>query len=127
MHAVLMKRFLPLGLVMLVAACSQPVSVTADDDGGSVALTVAEELEVVLPGNPTTGYNWYVTSIDPAVLATAGEPTFEPDSTLVGAAGLVHLSSTAVGEGSTTLELAYARSFENSPPDDTYFLEVEVS
>lgn len=122
-----MKYVFLLTLAVVAVACSQAVTATADHDGGSVELDVGDELEVALPGNPSTGYNWHVGAVDAAVLERAGEPTFKPQSELVGAPGLVRLRFTAVGKGSTTLELVYQRTFEEAPPLDTYVLQVDVS
>lgn len=114
-------------LVLLVLACSTAVTATIDDDGGSVELAVGDTLELALPGNPTTGYDWHMGAVDEAVLRQVGETTFEPQSELLGAPGLVHLRFTAVGEGSTALELVYRRSFEDGSPLERFVLEVEVT
>lgn len=116
-----------LTLVALMGACSSAVTVTDSDDGGSVQLAVGDELDVALSANPSTGYDWYVTAVDRAVLEQSADPTFEAESDLAGAEGTVHLRFTAVGEGSTALELVYERSFEDAPPLDTYRIEVAVS
>lgn len=94
-----------LALVVVVGGCSGAVTVTESDDGGSVHLGVGDELDVALPGNPSTGYNWYVATVDEAVLEQSGEPTFDAESELAGAGGTIHLRFIAAGEGSTTLDL----------------------
>ncbi len=101
--------------------------VTEKDAGSTVKLSPGDRLEVVLAGNPTTGYNWRTASVDAAVLREAGPPSFQRDSDLVGSGGAVTLSFTAEAPGRTILTIVYDRTFEkNIPPLKTYELTVVV-
>lgn len=99
-----------------------------DEDAGSVVrLAPGEMLVVELDGNPSTGYNWFVESVDERVLRQEGEPEFEAERDLPGSPGIVTLRFVAVAEGSTTLALAYYRDFEPGvAPVRTYQIAVEV-
>jgi predicted secreted protein len=43
-------------LLVLLGACSSSDTLTLDDDGGQIELKNGDEIELVLPGNPSTGY-----------------------------------------------------------------------
>ncbi len=58
------------------------------DDGATIEMKVGEQVSLELEGNPTTGYSWQITAIDPAVLAPAGEPGYESSSDADGAGGV---------------------------------------
>lgn len=112
---------------LAVSACgATPVRVGADDDGGSVTLKKGAVLTVALPGNPSTGYAWQPVFVPPG-LRPDGEWTFEPDSEALGAGGTMTLSFEAVAPGTGTLELEYARAWEETAPLDTFSLKVTVT
>ncbi|MHB1340450.1 MAG: protease inhibitor I42 family protein [Coriobacteriia bacterium] len=125
-----MRRVLvALALCVVVAAVggcsSSDVVVGEDRSGDSVELAAGQVLVVELPGNPTTGYNWQVVD-PPAVLKQQGELTYEPESDLVGAAGMVTLRFEGVEAGAGALTLEYARSWESTAALETYTLDVSV-
>ncbi len=101
-------------------AGSAPVALGPADGGSSIALEVGGELTISLPANPSTGYGWVVTSINPALLAQTGDPEFSAESDLVGAGGTMtfHFEGTAAGQDS--LQLDYLRPWENVEPLETY-------
>ena len=117
-----------LGLMLVVAACSGGAALQLDSGaiGSEVTITVGETMEIALPGNPTTGFSWEVSSIDSAVLTAVGDPSFRADSTLVGSGGTMTLQFEAVAPGTTALELVYHRPFEDVPPEDAFSLTVVV-
>jgi inhibitor of cysteine peptidase len=101
--------------------------VTEKDAGTVVELVSGDNLNVVLAGNPTTGYSWHVESVDRAVLQETGEPSFQRDSDLIGAGGETVFSFKAAAPGETTLKLIYHRVFEkNVPPLKTHALTIVV-
>lgn len=127
------NMFIPLifAASLLLAACSAAGGaerrVTAPSDGQVIELGVGDILVLELAGNPTTGYNWYVTGVDEAVLQVQGEPAFTADSSAMGAGGMLALSFKALAAGETTLSLAYQRAWEvNVPPLETLNLQVVV-
>lgn len=131
----LFLSILLLALAVGVAACGgsgdddeeRGVRVDDEDAGSIVRLAPGETLVVELDGNPSTGYNWFVESIDETVLRQSGEREFEAERDLTGSPGIVTLRFTAVAAGTTTLELAYYRDFEPGvPPVRTFQIAVEV-
>lgn len=85
---------------------------TETDAGRSVELRLGDELQVSLPANPTTGYQWEVNAVDDAILRPLGVPTFEPHGGAVGGGGKMIMRFEAVGSGPTVLKLIYRRPFE---------------
>jgi predicted secreted protein len=103
------------------------VRIDGSYNGGSVQLTAGQELEVVLEGNPTTGFQWEVGSADAAVLRQTGDWDFAPSSDLTGAGGLVTLHFKAVAAGETLLQLVYLQPWDKeTPPAETFSVRVVV-
>ena len=96
-----------------LAACGGPVAKMVEaDNGTSVDLKTGETFTISLEGNPTTGYIWEVSGIDPAVVEQVGEPDFKSDSKLIGAGGMFTFTFKAVAPGSATVTLVYHKSWE---------------
>ena len=125
-------------LLLLLAASLVPLAVSAcggddgrkrltiDDNDSSVEISTADTFEVVLEGNPTTGFGWIVEEGDAAIVEVTGEPSFEPQSDLVGAPGEFTFVFEGQSPGTTTLVLNYRRSFETAPPEQTFSVTVTV-
>lgn len=100
---------------------------TEADTNSSIELRVGDKLELTLPGNPTTGFQWEVGAGDTAILQPSGEPEFEPASSAIGSGGKVTLRFDAVGTGQMELKLVYQRPFEkDAPPEQTFEVTVTV-
>lgn len=125
--------------MLLVASCAPiarpdipstpPATPTMESAGtvGEVAsVRVGEKFHVVLDGNPTTGYNWYVQDIDTAIVEQVGESTFTPVLKLPGAGGMVSTTFRGVAPGHTTVTMVYERSFEANSTLQTYTISVIV-
>ena len=131
-----MLRLILIGITSLLYACAAETSqeqskstiqLTEADAGRLVELRVGDILEVILPGNPTTGFQWEVSEINSAILEPIGEPKFEPSSNAVGSGGNVTLRFEAVGAGQTELKLIHHRPFEeNVPPIQTFEVTITV-
>lgn len=119
-----------LGLLVLglaLVGCSETITLTPDDNQTTVELGPGERFELLLPGNPTTGYAWTVVAGDSAVVGQVGEPVFVAESTLVGGGGEFRFTFEGAAPGTTTLELAYERTFEDVAPAEEFELSVVVS
>ncbi len=114
----------PLMLVLL-GACSAAQTLNLDDDGMRIELQTGEEVELVLPGNPSTGYEWVLTEA-PSNLQQVNEPEFVPESDLIGAGGEFHFRFKAIEPGIAQLSLTYERPFEEVEPLDAFEIEVTV-
>lgn len=100
---------------------------TEADAGRAIEMRVGDRLEVALPGNPTTGFQWEVGALDRAVLRPSGEPEFERSSGAMGSGGKITMRFEAVGQGATGLQLIYHRPFEkDAPPARTFEVSATV-
>jgi inhibitor of cysteine peptidase len=93
-------------------AADDGLELGAEDDGTRVEVAVGEQITLRLEGNPTTGWAWRVTVLDPAVVAPAGEPDYESSSDADGSGGTYTFRFEAIGPGSTTVVLQYFPSWE---------------
>ena len=101
----------------LMGACSSEGSAKTakldeEDAGSSIELRADDTLEVILDGNPTTGFGWYVASADTAVLRQVGEWEYKGSTDLIGSPGKLTLHFEAGDPGRTTLKLVYHRPWE---------------
>jgi len=100
-------------------------------DGSTQQLKAGQVMSISLGSNPSTGYSWYATSSNPAILVQMGEPEFqEPTAsatTIVGAPGTAILFFQAVKAGSATIRLEYKRGWEKDvAAEKTITITVEV-
>ena len=93
-------------------------------EGDDISVSNGEEFVVALPANPSTGYAWNaadnpdVTFVSSHQVAGGSQP---------GAPGMQELNFRADHSGQSTLEFAYARSFEPGvPPAKTAEFPVAV-
>jgi predicted secreted protein len=92
--------------------------------GDDVSVAEGDEFVIALAANPTTGYAWSADQ-DPDVTLVSSRQV--ADGALPGAEGTQELTFRAEHSGTTTLELAYARSFEpDVPPAKTASFPVTV-
>jgi predicted secreted protein len=119
--------------VVAVAGCatgsgatSGPVKVGESENGTTVNLTVGQTLEISLPANPTTGFDWLygawpsqLTSVSDTYETTAG-------AGVVGAGGMRTFVLKATSDGTAQVRLGYARPWESVPPEKTFELTVVV-
>jgi inhibitor of cysteine peptidase len=93
--------------------------------GDAVTAAKGDEFIVALPANPSTGYSWTAED-DPDVTFVSSHQTAGGNQP--GAPGTEELTFRAERAGQSTLELAYARSFEPGvPPAKTAKFPVTVT
>jgi len=103
------------------------VTLSEEDTGSTVALRAGDTMDVVLDGNPTTGFSWETAAIDASVLKQLGEPGFEPYTNLIGSGGKFTFRFEAVSSGQTLLRLVYHRPWETEvSPEKTFEVTVVV-
>ena len=117
-----------LDAVWLCISIPQAAVILNEEDTGSTAeLRVGDTMEVVLDGNPTTGFSWETAAVDASVLKQLGEPGFEPYTNLIGSGGKFTFRFEAVASGQTLLRLIYHRPWETEvPPEKTFKVTVVV-
>ena len=86
-------------------------------DVPTIETTVGQDIVIALESNPTTGYTWRVSGrVDQAIVGLISSD-YEPSlSTALGAGGHQRWTFRAVGRGTTTIRLDYARSWELTSP-----------
>lgn len=101
------------------------ITVTPDDNGEGVRLSVGDTLRVALPANPSTGYEWGEAEV-PDELERTADASFARDSSAAGSPGVVTLEYSGVHRGRGTLELWYARPWESVQPMAKFTLDITV-
>jgi inhibitor of cysteine peptidase len=90
-------------------------------------MQLGDQLEIVLPGNPGTGYGWEVVSDSAQNVQQVGEPEFKADTNLLDSPGNITLRFRAVSKGEQNLQLIYHRPWEKGvAPLNTYEITVNV-
>jgi predicted secreted protein len=96
------------------------MKLSENDSGKTVEIKCGDQLEVELPGNPTTGYVWEVSSLDLNVLRLAKTDYIANEKT-IGSGGIEVMIFEAIATGTSVLNLKFHRSFEhNVPPIKTF-------
>lgn len=103
----------------------QSVVVTREHDGQTVTVKNGVDLDVVLSGNPTTGYQWVVAETESSILPFV-DSTYEPGSNRIGAGGTYTFHFKAITSGLVRLRLVYKKSWEPAPIE-TFSLTVRVN
>lgn len=100
-------------------------SVPVYHDGDSIAVDNGQDFVIELDANPGTGYAWDAGK-NPNVKLVSSEQASSPGAA-PGTPGTQRMTFKAYKTGSSTLELAYARSFEGGvPPAKTASFDVTV-
>jgi len=109
-------------------AASGPLKLGEADNGKAYTVKVGDTIEVIIPGNMTTGFSWAaaLAEKDAALLQLVGEPAYATDSTAVGSGGTFTLTFKAMAKGEALLKLVYARPWESAAPERTFSATVTV-
>jgi inhibitor of cysteine peptidase len=114
--------------VCLHAGATSTINLTADDNGRTVTLVKGGVLVVSLSSIPGTGFGWIVSHIDASMLQQQGEPQLIHSAPPIpGSPAQQVFRFSAIGRGSTTIELVYVRPWEHGvPPARTFHVAVRV-
>ncbi len=127
-----MKRILIGILVVLVFAqlgveAKRELVLNESDNNKDVKVAKGELFTIMLPAQPSTGFTWEVTAVDPKILGQYAKPIFRYSSKLMGAKGSYMLRFRALKTGESPVQLAYRRNFEKKiAPAKTYKVVVQV-
>jgi inhibitor of cysteine peptidase len=119
-----------LAIALLAAGRQRGITLrlTQADSGSTITLHPGDTLELVLQGNPSTGYTWEVKPGSEALLKQKGEPEFTPDSKALGAEGRMTFRFDVVAEGKGSLVLLYRRTFEpEARPLRTFGIRIVIA
>jgi inhibitor of cysteine peptidase len=109
------RLLLPLGLALLTACAHKPGSVTVQKQSQCpLSLHSGQQLVLILPSNPTTGFRWVVRDDAGGVLDSLGPEVYSnpEDAGLVGSAGQSTWLFNATQPGKGHLLLTYQRPWE---------------
>ncbi|MCX6062799.1 MAG: protease inhibitor I42 family protein [Caldiserica bacterium] len=120
-------------IVVMIAAVAVTLVLTRASGGDKVTgdtfeTTVGKTFTIALDANMTTGYNWSQTIKDTSVIAYVDNAyvAAATDPQIVGGGGTDTFTFKAVGKGTTTITLYYARPWESVPPAQTRTITVTV-
>lgn len=128
----MIKRMLALVLVMiLLAGCESElggIDLTAANNGETIDVKPNQMIIIKLDSNITTGFKWALfTEPNANILKLVSSKYNEPQSsTAAGAGGSETWQFQAVGTGTTTLRLGYARPWESRQPSQEFTATVNV-
>ena len=125
------KYFLFLLVIIICFGCAaslmHDITITKTDNGKSLYFKKGSQFSVVLDGNPTTGFSWYVTSLDTTIAAQTGAYDYQANTNLLGSPGKFTFKFHVKEAGSTILKFHYFRSFEkNVAPVDSFYINIIV-
>jgi inhibitor of cysteine peptidase len=104
----------------------ETMKLNENDSGKTVEILVGDELEVILPSNPTTGYTWDLILLDTNVLRPEKEEFFAINKA-IGSGGVEVIKFRAIAAGKSTVKLIFHRPFEhNVPPLNTFEVTVII-
>lgn len=123
----LMVLFLMVGLCgPMLTACDGPggcnaaktIQLTEEDNGQTVAMNLVDKIEVVLPSNPSTGYQWVNMLTEGGIVVQVGDPIYEQYPECQGRDGCggtetFHFEATQAGTGA--IKLVYEQTWVNEP------------
>jgi inhibitor of cysteine peptidase len=92
------------------------VTIGDSDSGKTITIPKGGKVIVRLASNPTTGYQWQISSLDQEYLRLVGEPAYDPSKTdRIGSGGTQVFTFITLKPGKTMLVLDYKRSWEKRP------------
>lgn len=112
-----------------LAVVKRHVDLDENNNGQQYEITEGQYFNLTLPENPSTGYQWAFTeTYDPNILTQIDHAFQAPKSQppLAGQGGWIFWRFQALHAGTTTLNLGYARSWESTPPVQTYTVKIIV-
>lgn len=113
------------------SAAQGPLKLAQSDNGKTFTVKAGETIQVVLPGNITTGFSWAaaLTDKDASVLVQDGDAAYAEESTdaqVVGGGGTFTFNFKAEAAGQATLKLVYSQPWEKVAPEQTFEVQITV-
>lgn len=102
------------------------IRVASDQNGHSLAARIGDDIELRLPENRTTGYQWHLEDAGAPVCAIEKNEFEAPGSRPPGAAGARLCRLQVVQRGRALIRLVYRRSF-GSAKSETFTLTVDAT
>lgn len=137
MRACVYVFFVVFGIVLfLLSSCGttntggnamSTITLTQADKGKSITVRIGDEIVIMLPENPTTGYRWAIDQTDENILV-AQTPAFSPTpGGAIGGGGTRTFTFTAKKPGTVHLQLKLLRAWQgDSSIIDRYDVTIQV-
>ena len=103
---------------------SPPLVLTADHDGALQPVAGGQDVHVLLPEIPTSGYLWDLRVDGPAAVV---DSRFEPGGTAAGAGGTRHFVLRPAGSGRAALRAVLRQEWNPSEPAQHWSAALELS
>lgn len=126
------RLLLPLSLLLLAGCAGQNkpvVSLDNERDCKPLKLHQGQELVLMLPSNPTTGFRWEIHNPAASVLHSLGPEVYSnpEDAGVVGSAGESTWRFRVSGSGEDHLQLVYRRPWEaDVAPERTFDCAIDA-
>jgi len=125
-----MKKFIYVVFVfMFVANAAFSTVYQVGESKTDLKVKKGDKIIVVLSENPTTGYTWFLSVINPTdneVLVEKSRKFVKSKSKVLGAGGCVRYEVRAINKGKASIQGINTRPWENSENNSSYKLNVVV-
>ena len=125
-----MKKFLYIIFVFLLTVnASFSMIYQVGESKTFLKVKKGDKIIVVLSENPTTGYTWFLSVLNPdndTVLKEKRRKFVKSKSKVLGAGGCVRYEVKAVGKGKASIQGINTRPWENKENNSSYKLDVIV-
>nr|6CJZ_A Chain A, Amoebiasin-1 [Entamoeba histolytica] len=101
------------------------MSLTEDNNNTTITIAKGENKEIILHGNPTTGYSWVVDSSE-GLSNTVEYVADQHAPGISGSGGKYHIKITGTQTGEGKIVLVYRRPWAPNANDRTFTLKVNV-
>jgi predicted secreted protein len=122
--------FFALMLAFVVITTNPPagesIKLNENDSGKTVEILVGDEVEIILPGNPATGYVWDLMLLDMNILRPDKAKIFSINKA-IGSGNVEEIKFHAIAAGESPVKLIFHRPVEHKvPPLITFAVNVVV-
>ncbi|MEN6462457.1 MAG: DUF4163 domain-containing protein [Syntrophomonas sp.] len=114
-------------LARVMNRCLTLLGIDESYNGKEYSLPVGQTFTLVLNSNPTTGYEWILSSWDKNIIALDNSDFQSSNVNMVGSGGQQYFKFKALKPGSIELGLNYARPWESVQPQQQYRLKIVVT
>jgi predicted secreted protein len=114
-------------LARVINRCSALQGIDESYNSKEYSLPIGQTFTLVLNSNPTTGYEWILSSWDKYIIALDSSDFRSSNVNMVGSGGQQYFKFKALQPGSTELNLNYARPWESVQPQQQYCLKIVVT
>ncbi|MBN2364468.1 protease inhibitor I42 family protein [candidate division WOR-3 bacterium] len=122
-----MNKFVYL-VYILIFGCAGHKNYIVDNtfDGDSITVRINKPLKIVLPSNPSTGFQWNPCSTDKNIVSFDSSFFSAKNEGLLGSPGEQVFTIRILREVELDLVFYYSREWEEVPPTDTFEIFIKT-